>query len=762
MLKKTRKIINFNSITRAILYLTVFLVPIFFLPLTSEVLDFNKTILFYILVALAAVFWFADFSTNNDKKIKKSPLSTPLIVFSIIFLVATVFSYQLKYSLLGQANYYHHSLLSIVFFLIFLFVLINTIKEKKEIKRWLYILVFASILSSVYYLIKIFGLNILPWDFSQQISFNFFSSSIQGYAVYISLMSLLGFVLTILNWVKWQRILLSFYVLLNLVILFLMDINTGWYALIIGFLILLFFFSVRQKEVKAKWISLSALIIALAILMIFFNANSLYNIGLSDDISLSQESSLKITKGSLSKNALFGSGPGTFYYNFFRFRPLSFNNTTYWDLNFIKAGSEWWQIISTLGILGFFSFLSLIIFFSFSLVKRIYKSKSQKEKNYLVFFISGTGMLFLSGLFFAYSFSHLFLLFTFFALGSSYISFNNKKNYSLVLEKYRNTFSSLGLSLIIILAIVVMYFSGRVWLANHYFKKANNALQKQEDLEKVQNYLIKATDNYSWHTGYNISLAQNYLIRAQLLSQEVNPDNNQLQHYITNSLAYANRALETDKKNPEIYSNLAYLYQDINLLTQDDISDQIADNFNQAINLDKNNPKRYYNLANYYSTSGQTLKNSLKQLSEESQQEAEKTVNNLFNLAIKNYEKAIELKNNYVLAQTAKALTYELKGDIETAINELTLLTKQYPLDYSLFYELGRIHLNQDNLEKAKSNFQKVTALFPGHSNAYWQLSLVYEKQGEIDQAISVMETVEKLNPENENVKQRLNELKSK
>lgn len=380
MLKKIKDKISFKATAKAILYLTVFLVPIFFLPLTSEVLEFNKTILFYLLVSLAAVFWFADFSTSKDKKIKKTSLSTPLIIFGLIFLVATIFSYQLKYSLLGQTNYYHHSLLSIIFFIIFLFILVNTIKDKKEIKHFFYLLIFASIFSSVYYLIKIFGLNILPWDFSNQIGFNFFSSTIRGLAVYLSFMSLLSFILVRLSRLKWQKVLLSLYFLLNLIILFLIDINAGWYALIIGFVILLFFFSVKQKDIKAKWISLSALIIAFAILMIFFNVTSVYNIGLSDDISLNQQTSLEITKGSLSKNALFGSGPSTFYYNFFRFRPVSFNNSAYWDLNFIKAGNEWWQITSTLGILGFLSFLSLFVFFTLSLIKRFYQSRSQKKE----------------------------------------------------------------------------------------------------------------------------------------------------------------------------------------------------------------------------------------------------------------------------------------------------------------------------------------------------------------------------------------------
>jgi len=747
-------------LTKFFLYLTVFLVPIFFLPVTSEIIEFNKAILFYILVSLAAIFWFIDLSLNKEKIFQKTFLFTPIIVFGIIFLIASIFSYEAVYSFVGQNNYYHHSFVSVFFFIVFFFIFVNILKDTKEIKRFLSLIIISSAVSSLIYFLKIIKINFLPWNFFQQIGFNFVSNTINGFAIYLALIVLLSFSFLILTEKKWQKLLLGFYLILNLSLLFFIDLNPAWYVLGGGFAVLLIFLAVKAGEENIKWTSISAFIIAFSILMLFFNSSSAYNIGLVNDITLDQQTSWEITKGSLSKNALFGSGPGTFYFDFFRFRPSSFNESPNWNFNFIKASNEWWQMLSTTGILGFLSFLALFVAYFFFLGKRIGKSKSTEERKLLILFIACLALIFLAGIFYTYSFSLFFLLFVFLALGSAYLVIVEKRKKNYTFEKFKGVFSSLGLSLVIIIAIVVIYLGGRAWLANYYFRKANAAINNKEDLGKVEEYLLKTVENYSWRAGYNLSLAQNYLVRSQLLAQNYNPDANQIQEWVTKAVFYANRAVELDRKNPELYLALASLYQDMDLLTRDDISNQVVDSYNKSINLDKNNPKRYYDLANYYSTRAQSLLNSLSNLSDEEKEAVKKSAQDLFTLAINKYNKAISLKKDYLAAQTARALTYEAKGEIETAVKQLEDLTNKNPFDYSLFYELGRIYLNQDNLEKAENNFKKVISLFPGHSNAHWQLSAIYEKQGKKDLAIKEMEIVEELNPDNEQVKQKLRDLK--
>ena len=748
-------------LTRFFLLAAVFLVPIFFSSLNSQVLELNKAAIFYLLTLLAAVFWFVDLSVNKEKKIKKPLLLTPLLIFAIIYLISSLFSYQLDYSLIGTTNYYHHSLLSIVFFIIFFFLIINNFKDRKDIKRVLTVFIFSSAAASLVFFVKIFKLYIFPWEFAKISYFNLVVNSSSGFSVYLALVTLLCFILLIKGEVKWKKIFYTSLISLNLVILFLMDVNAGWYALIIGFVTLLFFLTVKIKETSVRWTSLSSIIVAFSILMLFISSTGVYNIGVSTDISLDQATSLSVTKSSLIKNPLFGSGPGTFYFDLSRFRPLEFNDNELWNFSFIKSGSEWWQMISTLGILGFGAYLSLFVMYIILLIKKLYRLKSEGDDKYLVLFIACFSLIFLSGLFYCFSFSLMFILFLFLALGMASLGTFQEKKEENILEKYKSAFSSLGLSIIIILAIVIVYLTGRAWMADYYLNKANKAVENQENLAVVQEYLINAVENFNWQETYNFTLAQNYLVRAQVEAQQLQPDMAKIQEWITYSLIYADKAVQMAEKDPAIYSALTNLYQDINLLTQDDISEQIIEAHQKTIELDKNNPQYYYNLANYYTVYAQSIINTLDQMEETQKEEAASFVQGVITEALTNYDKAINLKTNYAIAEAAKALTYELKGEIEIAINELISLTEKYPLDFSLFYELGRIYLNQDSLDLSEAAFKQVISLYPGHSNSHWQLSIVYEKQGKTDLAIQEMEVVKEINPDNASVEERLNALKS-
>lgn len=75
-------------------------------------------------------------------------------------------------------------------------------------------------------------------------------------------------------------------------------------------------------------------------------------------------------------------------------------------------------------------------------------------------------------------------------------------------------------------------------------------------------------------------------------------------------------------------------------------------------------------------------------------------------------------------------------------------------------FQLGRLYYNQDELDKAISEFKQVIILFPNHSNAHFSLGLAYERKGRRKSALREFEKVLELNPDNEEVKAKIKELK--
>ena len=757
---KSEIITVYQKIVRICLYLSVFFIPIFFLPITSEYIEINKTFLFYLLTLVAAVFWLVDLSLKKEKRIWFSPLGLPIIIFGLLFLIATIFSYQMDYSLLGLPSYYHHSLLSIVLFIIFFFVLINNIINTAQIKKMIGFFLVSSGVATLFGFLQLFKAYVLPWAGTKAVNFNLVSNSINGFSIYLALIFLISFIFLVLAREKWLKILLSVYSVIVLALILLLDVQAGLSALILGGAILLFFLTVKARDISPKWTVLIALVLALAVIFSFIDMGGWHDFGLQKDVVIGQGTALEVTKGNLSKNLLFGSGPGTFYYDLVRFRPVSFNNTAYWNLSFIKASSEWGQILNTLGVLGFLGFAGLFIYFLICLLRNFYRKKlAGPEGFFFLLFISATSLIFFSGIFATYSFVLMYCLILCLALGTVLLrSLEPQEKTAKTGQK--GVFSSLGLSLVIIFAIVIIYFTGRIFLADYYYGKAATLVNKNADLGQVEENLKKSVDLFGRDANYNFSLAQNFLVRAQLASQESKPDTNQIQTWVTQAVSYGQKGLELAAKDPTAYLALASIYENISVISQEDISQLVVANYQKALDLDKNNPQIYYQFGSYYATAGQSLANSLATAKEENKETIKNQAQGLFDLALSNFKKATDLKNNYALAEAAWALTYELKGDTDKAITEILKLTQKYPADFTLFYEAGRMYLNQDKLEEAKVAFQKVAELYPNHSNAHWQLSVIYEKQGKKDLAVKEMETVLTLNPDNEQVKARLEELK--
>ena len=75
----------FKKALRIITYITVFLVPVFFLPFSFEVLEFNKLYLFFFLTGLAVLAWLGRM-IFQDKELK---ISHSLVDYAILAFILT-------------------------------------------------------------------------------------------------------------------------------------------------------------------------------------------------------------------------------------------------------------------------------------------------------------------------------------------------------------------------------------------------------------------------------------------------------------------------------------------------------------------------------------------------------------------------------------------------------------------------------------------------------------------------------------------------
>ena len=110
-----------SVITRNTLYVFIFLIPVFFLPFTSEWLEFNKQYLLYATVSLGTLAWIFKVMVERTIAVKRTFLDMPLIILSIAVLAASIFSKDRVTSFFGLSGNTSWGFVPILFYLLFFF-----------------------------------------------------------------------------------------------------------------------------------------------------------------------------------------------------------------------------------------------------------------------------------------------------------------------------------------------------------------------------------------------------------------------------------------------------------------------------------------------------------------------------------------------------------------------------------------------------------------------------------------------------------------
>jgi len=744
-------------IIRICLYLIVFLVPVFFLPYSSSPLELNKNFVFGILVIIAGITYLAKIIIKKEGSFLRTVFDWFFLILLIIYILSTILSVHPSSSLWGIDSYYSGSLASLILFILFFYLIINNVDSIRETAKLIVIFLVSVTILMLFNVLQLKGVYIFPMEFARSQTFNALVNSSEILSIFLAVTSLLLFGLLLFVKNIWQRIGLLACFLLNFLVLFLIDKNISWIVLAVGIFIFLILVTLKSRELKSYWVILPTLFLTLAILFIFINTASITKLNIPNDAVLDQKTSWTITAKSVGQSPFWGTGPSTFSYNFEKYRTVSFNNSAVWNWRFIKASDEWGQLFSTAGVVAGIVFFIIGILYLFNSISVILKAKKPDFEWLLAMLIFVTWFsVFLASFFITFSFVLSFLFWFLMALGINIgdRKWIRKNNFSLK-NSTGLIFVTTAVFFIIILGGAIYLFSmSKIWLADFYYQKADTAIAKTDDISKVKNYLNKAIAYYPQNNIYYFTLAQGLVTEQQLEALQQSPDTGKIQNLTNESVEWAKKGVAVDKNNPVVYENIAKIYQ--NLYTQlDDAWPLAIQNYEQAKELEPNNPMVYFSLGQVRLVQAQSsISNS--NLTDEQKKSAVQIVDQ----AINDFQKAKELKANFVDADYYIALALDLKGEKEKAIQVMESLVKDFPDNISVLYALGTMYLNNNQLSEALTEFNYIISLQPNHANAHWQLGIIYEKQGQKDKATAEFEAVQKLNPDNATVRQKLEDLK--
>jgi hypothetical protein len=208
---------------------------------------------------------------------------------------------------------------------------------------------------------------------------------------------------------------------------------------------------------------------------------------------------------------LTGSGPGTFVYDYIKFRPRELSqDAVISSITFFSAPSEFITRAAVTGILGVAALLLVIVVGAFSAFRRLITRENDLSPLNLGIFCGWLAVS-LAIFFYPFNFSLMMLFWMFLAL----VAISEEKN--IVLE-FKTIRAAYAISLISV-AVLVLNLGLIVWGAKRYYAEteylaAAKALQTNDldaamkNLERAANSTERLQDNYL------TSLAQIYLVKA--------------------------------------------------------------------------------------------------------------------------------------------------------------------------------------------------------------------------------------------------------
>ncbi len=760
---------SIDAVVKMSIYITVFLLPLFFFLKSPSVLELSKQVLLVIVVGIGFLAWVGKMAWMNEIRFKRSFILIPIITFLVVFGLSTAFSNYTEQSLWGYFGGEGKSFITTLFLVALFFLIVNGIKTKREAIKIIITFIASGFLVSLYGVLQIWGVYVFPADITKNAFFNTIGSVyiFSAYVGALFLMTLALFLSDISKVFKMVLIILSFFFFFVLMVI---NFKIVWIALIFCTAVLFGVTILKGNSSRNQSRVLPMIFLVLTLLMVL-RQQPIIRKDLPIEVLLSHKSSAKIALNSFKHNPLLGSGPTTYTTDYQLARPDNLGD--FWTINFIDGSSYFITVVSTMGILGTLSFLFLVGSGLALLLKTMLRLVSADRKDSENYITIGAGIvwLFATIMIFAYLANITFLLLWWFsfALFVMLSLIGSKEELNEFITTSETPKSSLALSFVFVLIIIgfiaAIYLQGQKYLASTHFNKALALDAQSEQVEDIAKEISKAIEldpnRDIYHRNLSVVLFALANKRVAEKGQDLTPeDSNYVSGMIREALASANRAVTIDPSNAENHIALANVYEGV-LVTMDEADEKAIESLQEAIKLDPNNPILYQRIANIYVVlSDVELSNARSEQRVKEDEIPEESLKYLA-LARENLSDALKLRPEYAAANLLYAEIYERGGDIGKAIEKERENKDLFPRVPRIAFRLGLLYYKDNQPDNAKQEFEAAIALDKEYANARYFLGLVLDQQGDKENALVQFKKVSELNPDNEDLKKIITNLKN-
>lgn len=688
-----------DSITKYAMYALIFLMPIFFLPWTSEVLEFNKQTLLLVLIFIASFSFMLKILVSGKAKVNKSKIHIAAGALFLVYAISTIFSVYRYGSFWGQPQQLSESMIVVICLFLFYF-LVSNVFSKKEIYNSAIVLSCSAVIAQLVGILQLFGAFIMPIGITKNIAFNTIGS-VGSLGLFAAILLPLAMMLLI-SAKKWWRALYIAQIALSAIMLVLINYTIIWWVVILGSAAVLVFGAIKKDLFDGRWMALPMFFLVISLFFVLFNPQINLLPQRPNEIFLLQKTGLDIALKTIKEKPIFGSGPGTFAYDFSKNKSPAYSNSALWSVTFNKSSSKVLNNLATIGLFGFLgllAFLALPIFYAGRLFAGKKKSGNDEgeekpvAQGYSVLLLGLFVVLIQVGVSFFLHDSNLVLDFVFFFAVAAIAGmiYDERKSYVLRTSSFVNLVVTFVFTLVFIFGMGLLILDGQRYIAEIRYNQGIADYQAGRTADGLKKLESAASMNPK-SDMYFRQLSQAYLLALQNELKNVKADatyqqRTDIQKYMANAVNAGKIATDINPQDVNNWSIRGYVYQSL-IGIQQDAQAWAINSYDAGLKLDPNNPYLFLQEGNSY------LAGALSLPSEDSDKKGQ-----MLKKAEAQLEKAVALNQSYSDAYYSLGLVYSVLDKTDESISAFRTVQQLNPSDRNIQPII-------DNLEAGKPILQ--------------------------------------------------------
>lgn len=755
-----------GRVVDACILLSVGLIPLWFLPFTLDVLELNKQTLMVMLMMVGLIAWLGKAVVDKSLSLRRSWMHLVVVLFGVGYLITSLFSQDRYLSLVGNYGQMQWAFVSVAAFIVLYLLIVNRTKGTTGLYNSLLAFLGSSVAVGIYGFLQIIGM--FPFGgIAASKSFNSIGS-VNSLAVFMAVPLVVAASLMVLGCKDnvcilgrqgkgsaAAKALVWLTIVLSVAVAVVVDFWVAWAAILFGMVLLVAISVARTRKVgHPSQIVIPAVLSLLSMALLIWSTP--VSFGLPPEVSPNGMHSWAIAKQVMQDHPLFGSGPGTWIYDYAQYRAPSVNLSQFWTIRFERGLSTFFTLFATVGLVGIALWIILLLSAIVMSASHLIQERDDDAwQAYLTVFTGWATMAFIS-FFYNYNFSHHFVFWFLLALLGSLVAKGSVR-----WDAQKSAASSGLLSLLFVVlavaAVSVAWLAGQRLAADAKYSAAVTAFRSGKPIQTAIDDLNAAVTLNKLNDVYYRNLSQAYLIRVgQVYQAAATPERaRQLEPLVRAAIDTGTRATTIDPMNVDNWSNLAVVYQAIASFYPG--ADEFAlKNFQEALKREPNNPIFYDEMGKIYILRSDAYRTLLSSKDATVRANAENNVKNELEKAASALNQSIQVKPDYAPAHYDLGILYERQGRLKDAVTKLEQVLKVNNKDVGVGFQLAILYYRNGEKIKASDLLTQITRMEPNYANARWYLSVLLEEQGQYDEAIAQVQQVELMNPNHQEIKDRL------